>query len=35
MRYEDVIKYKNRQDTETMKALDELAAQAQELDMGY
>ncbi|MEC4816882.1 MAG: helix-turn-helix domain-containing protein [Scytonema sp. PMC 1069.18] len=33
--YEDVIEYKNRQDSERMKALDELAAQAQELDMGY
>ncbi|GAA6622653.1 helix-turn-helix domain-containing protein [Scytonema sp. NUACC26] len=35
MHYEDVIEYKNRQDTARMKALDELAAQAQELDMGY
>lgn len=35
MRYHDVIDYKNRNDTERMKVLDELAAQAQELDMGY
>jgi hypothetical protein len=35
MCYEDVIEYKNRQDTERMKALGELAAQAQELNMGY
>jgi hypothetical protein len=35
MRYEDIFEYNNRQDTERMKALDELAAQAQELDMGY
>ncbi|KYC43602.1 hypothetical protein WA1_00035 [Scytonema hofmannii PCC 7110] len=35
MRYEDVLEYKNRQDTERIKALNELAAQAQELDMGY
>ncbi|WP_460202547.1 MerR family transcriptional regulator [Scytonema sp. NUACC21] len=35
MRYEDVIEYKHRQDAERMKALEELAAQAQELNMGY
>jgi excisionase family DNA binding protein len=35
MRYQDVIDYKNRNDTERMKVLDELAAQAQELNMGY
>ncbi|MBD2775274.1 hypothetical protein [Iningainema tapete] len=35
MRYEDVIKYKNLSYSESMKALNELAAQAQELNMGY
>ncbi|MGK7876111.1 MAG: helix-turn-helix domain-containing protein [Xenococcaceae cyanobacterium] len=35
MRYEDVVDYKNRNDTERMKALEKLAAQAQELNMGY
>lgn len=35
VRYQDVIAYKNRIDTERRKALDELAAQAQELGMGY
>ena len=35
MLYQDVIDYKNRNDTERMKVLDELAAQAQELNMGY
>ena len=32
---EDVINYKNRNDAERMKVLDELAAEAQELNMGY
>ena len=31
----DVIDYKQRLDADHLKALDELAAQAQELDMGY
>ncbi|MEW6492342.1 MAG: helix-turn-helix domain-containing protein [Cyanobacteriota bacterium] len=35
MRYQDVIDYKNRNDAERMKVLDELAAEAQELNMGY
>lgn len=35
VRYQDVIAYKNRLDRERRKALDELAAQGQELDMGY
>ncbi len=35
VRYQDVIDYKNRIDAERRKALDELAAQAQELGMGY
>ncbi|UIF88655.1 excisionase family DNA-binding protein [Cupriavidus sp. UYPR2.512] len=33
--YQDVVSYKQRIDSERRKALDELAAQAQELDMGY
>ena len=35
VRYLDVIAYKNRIDAERRKALDELAAQSQELGMGY
>ena len=35
MRYQDVIDYKNQNDAERMKVLDELAAEAQELNMGY
>lgn len=35
VRYQDVIDYKARIDAERRKALDELAAQAQELGMGY
>jgi hypothetical protein len=31
----DVFEYKQRIDTERLKALDELAAQVQELGMGY
>lgn len=33
--YEDVIAYKNRIDTQREQTLAELAAQAQELKMGY
>lgn len=33
--YQDLVQYKNRIDTERLKALKELAAQAQELNMGY
>lgn len=33
--YQDLVNYKNRIDTERLKALDELTAQAQELNMGY
>jgi excisionase family DNA binding protein len=35
VRHQDVIDYKNRIDAERRKALNELAAQAQELNMGY
>ncbi|MBT5229096.1 MAG: helix-turn-helix domain-containing protein [Methylococcales bacterium] len=35
IRYEDIIQYKNTIDQAREKTLDELAAQAQELDMGY
>ncbi len=35
VRYQEVVSYKQRIDGERRKALDELAAQAQELDMGY
>ncbi len=35
VRHQDVIDYKNRVDIERRKTLNELAAQAQELDMGY
>ena len=35
VRYEDVLGYKKSIDAKRRKALDELAAQAQELGMGY
>ncbi len=35
IRFEDVMNYKNQIDSDRIQALDELAAQAQELDMGY
>ncbi|WP_193197660.1 helix-turn-helix domain-containing protein [Nostoc sp. MG11] len=35
VRYQDLIDYKNRIDALRMQTLDELAAQAQELNMGY
>ena len=33
--YQDLVNYKNHVDTERLKALEELTAQAQELNMGY
>ena len=35
VRLEDVLAYKQREDGKRLKALEELAAQAQELKMGY
>lgn len=35
VRYQDLVNYKARIDAERMRALDELSAQAQELNMGY
>uniref|UniRef100_UPI00321F9CD7 helix-turn-helix domain-containing protein n=1 Tax=Methylocaldum sp. TaxID=1969727 RepID=UPI00321F9CD7 len=35
VRYQDVVDYKTRIDQERRKTLEELAAQAQELNMGY
>jgi len=35
VRYQDVIEYKKRIDTERRKVLDELAEEAQEIGMGY
>lgn len=35
IRYQDLIAYKEQVDSERMKTLEELAAQAQELKMGY
>jgi excisionase family DNA binding protein len=35
VRSQDVVAYKDREDTLRLKALDELVAQAQALDMGY
>lgn len=35
IKFEDLMAYKRMQDKESAKALDELASQAQELDMGY
>ncbi len=35
IKYEDVVAYKERIDAERKKSLDELAAQAQELKLGY
>lgn len=35
VRYQDLVNYKTKIDTERLKALEELTAQAQELNMGY
>ena len=35
VRYQDLVQYKNQIDTEQLKALEDLSAQAQELNMGY
>lgn len=35
IRFEDLMNYKNQIDSDRMQALDELTAQAQELEMGY
>jgi len=35
LRFDDVLRYKNKTDEARRRALDELAADAQELDMGY
>ena len=35
VRHQDLVDYKTRIDADRMKALEELAAQAQELSMGY
>jgi excisionase family DNA binding protein len=35
VRYQDLMEYKNNIDAKRMQSLDELAAQAQELNMGY
>ncbi|MEN6493879.1 MAG: helix-turn-helix domain-containing protein [Thermoguttaceae bacterium] len=35
VRFQDLMQYKRQMDQERLKALGELAAQAQELDMGY
>ncbi|MGL5942501.1 MAG: helix-turn-helix domain-containing protein [Waterburya sp.] len=35
VRYQDLMQYKNNIDTKRMQSLNELAAQAQELNMGY
>ncbi|WP_434631307.1 helix-turn-helix domain-containing protein [Chromobacterium sp. CV08] len=35
VRYQDVLRYKQHQQQKRLAVLDELAAQAQELDMGY
>ncbi|MGM0672681.1 helix-turn-helix domain-containing protein [Thioalkalivibrio sp.] len=35
IRYEDLMRYKARMDSDSREAMDALAAQAQKLDMGY
>jgi excisionase family DNA binding protein len=35
VRFEDLLRYKKRIDEDRLRALDELSAQAQELDLGY